>query len=137
MIEPAPIAPDRLRPAESPRRVDAALARQEAPTETPSETPFQPSVVPPLVPPSVEIVPPTAIEPAPATAAPLWLTPTATRQEPPTIRVHIGSIDVRATTPTAAQPTAARRGYRPRTKPQPQGFDAYASLRQYMNWDER
>lgn len=139
--QPEPAVPNALPGIEPPRKIAPPGEIEPAPATPPESTirsravaaPVAPRAQAETAPPPIAVAPQTAIEPAPAT--PFLLSSIATRQETPTVRVHIGSIDVRATTP--AQTPAARRAYRPRPKPQPQGFDAYASLRRYMNWEER
>ena len=53
--------------------------------------------------------------------------PTVTPAEARPIQVRLGTIEVRATKP----PTAPA----PPPAPAPQGFDDYARIRTYMNWE--
>ncbi|MBA2714809.1 MAG: hypothetical protein H0U55_14790 [Rubrobacteraceae bacterium] len=47
------------------------------------------------------------------------------RQEPGPIQVHIGTVEVRASTPPPA----------PRQPPEPGGFDGYLAVRTYAGWE--
>jgi hypothetical protein len=84
--------------------------------------------VQPATPPVTDMSPP-LIRPAP-TQPPTFPTPVEpaiTQSEPRSIHVHIGTIEVRATTPPPPAPPPA---------PAPQGFDDYVLVRNYLNWEQ-
>jgi hypothetical protein len=105
------IQPSSARLAEQPQTLPGTFARVEiAPSVTPAA-----GDAPPLIRPA-------PVEP-PRFAAPAG--PARSHSEPCPIQVRIGTIEVRATTPSAPAPPPA---------PTPQGFDEYAQVRNYLTW---
>lgn len=128
---PRPQAPRRAlgRSEPDPTTTQAATRTTLMPEAREAPEPEAIAKVQPTMPPASRVTHPPVITPAPVQSPmfPIPAEPTVSPSEPCSIQVRIGTIEVKASTPPSPPV--------PPPAPTPQGFDDYALLRNYVNWE--